>query len=471
MTRASGPRLSGGPTQHIAVPASENEVEQHSTPQIPTRTDGKKTRSERLGSTDVAAVQVTPYEWKDKPPKRRTRYNARLTGLMLIICVALGGLVYFHIINMWYLAIDANALLLCIPSLMAYFKRRDGKDNAIEGIVPKQGGRGLFWKLIGEDLFAISGKSRLKAPSLRDRENQALDSLWNLRHVMKILSFANSKGGSGKTPVCVWLACLLAWAIKQPPLALDVNENPNHTATWLGVDPSKTLQLRVFLKACLSDGMETAAKLLSLTEWHKQTGTRVIAAEATSLQTFTPEQVIDGIEVAKAHNHSVFCDLGNGIITSGNWGAVAMSDTLVFCGNVNTANSENDVRSTMERYTELGHEQQVQHSIIVILGAKPEDRQTYADRYLHPVEQVFVIPFNAYMAKGNPVDIFKIPRRIRVILLEILVAVMQAESVARGSIDRSKVQELTIENEAEPDTVIPDDGDSAPSGATAVTVG
>lgn len=441
VSRSIRPQPSGGATQHIvAEPPAE-------------RTDGKQTRADREKRTS------------ESPPKERRKPNLVQTTTVLVIVLIAAGLAFLAIKKQEFLPYAALVLLLCAPALVARIKRLSGKAIPVEGLVPERGGRGIFWKLFGADLYAIFGWSWLKAPSLRDRENQLLNTLWGLRHVQKILAFANSKGSSGKTPVCTWLGCLLAYAIKQPPLALDINENPNHTATWLGIDPSSTLQLRAFLRACLTGTMETAAKLLSQCQWHRQTGTKVISAEATSLEAFTPEQVIVGIKVAKMHNHSVFCDLGNGIIASGNWGAVAMADTLVICGNVTTANSEQDVASTMQRYTELGHGRQVEHSIIVILGAKLEQRSDYAARYSHPLEQVYVIPQNEYMAKGNPVDLFKIPRSLRVIMLEILVAIVKAEAVAKGSIDRSKTQELTIE-----EGVASTDADSpvppAPSGAT-----
>lgn len=377
-------------------------------------------------------------------PKQKRQINKLVLVSSLLVALALVALGYLGFTRPQMLVFAAPLLLLVVPFFMARIKRQNGSAYSASDLMPRQGIRGIFWKVFGADVFAIFGWSWLKAPSLRDRERQALNMLWELRHVQKIIAFANSKGGSGKTPMTTWLSCLWAWAIKQPPLALDINENPNHTATWLGIDPSSTLQLRAFLRACLTGDMKTASELLAQCEWHRQTGTTVISAEATSLEAFSPEQVIVGIKVAKAHNHSVFCDLGNGIIASGNWGAFAMADTAVFCGNVNAANSENDVASTMQRYTELGHEQQVEHSIIAILGAKLKQRAEYADRYEHPVERVFIVPYNRYMAKGNPVDIFKIPRKIRVILLEILVAVIRAESVAKGEIDRSNVKELKI---------------------------
>ncbi len=52
-----------------------------------------------------------------------------------------------------------------------------------------------------------------------------------------------------------------------------------------------------------------------------------------------------GLEKLAEGFHSVFCDLGNGIKSSGNLGAVEVADTLVFMGNVNSADSMVDFRS------------------------------------------------------------------------------------------------------------------------------
>lgn len=469
MTRSPG-RPSGGPTEHVGVdiPADLKDKEPANAGE---RLDGRLTLAER-----EAGKIRTDRSRKPAKPKRSVN-TLLLTNIVASIIVA-AGLTYLALKEPRFLLVVVPVLMLGVPSIVARFKQRNGKAHLATGLVPQRGLRGIFWKTFGANLYAIFGWSWLKAPSLRDREQQALDTLWGMRHVQKILAFANSKGSSGKTPITTWLACILAWAIKQPPLALDINENPNHTADWLGIDPKSTLQLRAFLRACLTGAMETAAKLLSQCQWHRQTGTKVISAEAASLESFTPEQVIVGIKVAKMHNHSVFCDLGNGIIASGNWGAVAMADTLVLCHNVTTAFSEGDVSSTMRRYTELGHDQQVKESIIVVLGAKPEEREKYAASNNHPSEQVFVIPFNKYMAKGNPVDIFAVPRKIRVIMLEILVAIMAAPPVAKGSIDRTKVKQLKVdENQVEPETAtstdviddVPTSTTTAPTGATAAT--
>lgn len=456
MTRATHPRPSGGPTEHIAVELDGKQPANAET--VQSRTDGRRSLADRR--TDK---QPEP---KTTETKHRS-FNARGFLLVLGFLAVIAGATYLgRTISPWCNAITVVALLFGLPRLAAYAKRRQGKAHQPSGLVPTKGLRSLFWKLLGRQLFTVFGWQWLQKPSYRDREKQALDALWSLRMTQKILAFCNSKGGSGKTAICVWLACLLAYAIKQPPLALDINENPGHTAKRLGIVPTTTLQLRDFLRACLTGNMQTAKELLELTQWHRQTGTTVISSEPKSVLAFTPEQVIDGIRVAKDHHHSVFCDCGNSIIRSGNWGAVAMADTLVFCGNVNMADSEDDIANTMDRYTELGHETQVRAGIIVIVGAKLKQRASYAARYNHPLEQVFIVPQNKYMAKGKPVDIDKIPLRIRVILLEILVAIMAAPSVAKGSIDRNKVAELEAKEAI--DTVVPS-GNPSPDVPVATT--
>jgi hypothetical protein len=54
-------------------------------------------------------------------------------------------------------------------------------------------------------------------------------------------------------------------------------------------------------------------------------------------------------------------------------------------------------------------------------------RKEYADALNWPVERVFCVPFNRHMASGNALKAKKFPRRIRVILKEIVRAELRAE--------------------------------------------
>jgi hypothetical protein len=84
-----------------------------------------------------------------------------------------------------------------------------------------------------------------------------------------------------------------------------------------------------------------------------------------------------------------------------------------------------DLMNTMNTCIQLGHEQKVKAGIIVIIG-KPRDRKAYADHYNFPVERVFVVPYNRYMKSGSKVSLRKVPLAMRVVLSDILVAIVKA---------------------------------------------
>jgi MinD-like ATPase involved in chromosome partitioning or flagellar assembly len=427
-------RPAGWDTEHIGVAKSEDQ---------PVRSDGRRSLADRKAvKTDQP---LTPKE-SEEPHQSNPLVLVGVLAFLAVVAIAAAAFV-----NPLYLAAVVPAVILATPYVAAHHKRSTGSAHQPQGLVPSRGVRAFFWKLLGSQLFAIFGWHWLQTPSLKDREHQALNSLWDMRKTQKIIAFVNSKGGSAKTAVCVWLACLLAYAIKRPPLAIDVNESPGHTASRLGIAREDTMRLREFLSACIAGRMGTFEEIVANTEWHRETGVPVIASEGVSIKSFTADQTMNAIKTAKRSNHSLFLDSGNVITAPGNWGAVAMADTLVFCGNVNMANSLEDISLTMERYTLLGHEQQVSEGIIVIVGAKLKERAAYAERYKFPVERTFVVPHNSYMAspKGLPVRLSKVPLGIRVILLEILVAIMAAPSVARQHIDLTKVHELQDQDEAD----------------------
>jgi hypothetical protein len=179
-----------------------------------------------------------------------------------------------------------------------------------------------------------------------------------------------------------------------------------------------------------------AAKL----EWPRESGLFVISSEAVAKTTVPKYQAKLGLEKLADGFHSVFCDLGNGIKSTGNLGAVEVADTLVFMGNVNSADSVvdfrredptdegDDLRNTMQAYAGLGMPEKVKRGIVVVLGARPSARKRYADHYGMPVERVFIVPTNRYMKRGNVVRKNRLPLGVRVVIYEILVAMMKAEA-------------------------------------------
>ncbi len=276
-------------------------------------------------------------------------------------------------------------------------------------------------------------------PGLRRRNRAALDELWRLRRTKKIYAFLNSKGASGKTAGSTTTGLLFADAIKRDCVVVDMNDSPGGTARRLGIKRRDTLQLQEYLRRYRGGEFPSAQSIADNLEWPRESGLFVISSEAVAKTTMPKYQAKIGLEKLADGFHSVFCDLGNGIKSSGNLGAVEVADTLVFMGNVNSADSVvdfrredptdegDDLRNTMAAYASLGMPEKVEQGIIVVVGARPSLRNRYAEHYGMPVERVFVIPNNRYMKRGNVVRKNRLPLGVRVVIYEILVAMMKAD--------------------------------------------
>lgn len=322
-----------------------------------------------------------------------------------------------------------------------------------------------MWKLGGAWLYSRFGWEWLAKLSLRDRYDNALDELWKNKKVQMTIAMVNSKGGAGKTALTVWLASFYAFAISRHVLVLDANENAGgNPARRLGIHGKSdersagqgTIELRDYLKRCESGEIDDLQSLTDHVEWNRETGVSVISSERRASQRFSQETFMKGLRMAKRLSHAVFCDLGNDVYGTANFGSILLADALVFPANVNMADSLAEVADTMEKYRQRGQEsrnaefeidKKLDDAVIVILGAKPKERAAYAKRYGYPVGQVFVVPFNRYMANNtNQVHLTRVPMGIRVIMLEILVAIIKAgngpaaNEGACGSTSKSKAQ-------------------------------
>ncbi len=309
-----------------------------------------------------------------------------------------------------------------------------------QGPVPTMGIWGFLWKYLGTRLYARYGWQWLLYRSQRERYNYALDKLWDLRKVQKVVAIANTKGGSGKTLLATWLSAMYAYALKIPCVAFDVNENPGGTAKRLGVDRDSTIQLRSFIKR--RHELQYLSKLLLSADRHRETGVIVIASEKASIEPFSQDDFEDSLRILKDNAPAVFCDFGNNPLQPGNLGSMKMSDVVVMPLNVHMADADDDLVSTMDRYCEVddgAYTAKVRDAIVVVIGERRlytwlqtkfrpgKRRDEYAAQNGVPSENLFMIPFNRYMKKGKLVTLKRIPLRIRVVLLEILVAIMQAE--------------------------------------------
>ncbi len=286
-------------------------------------------------------------------------------------------------------------------------------------------------------------------PGLRRRNRAALDEIWRHRRTKKIYAFLNSKGASGKTAGSTTSGLLFAGAINRDCVVVDMNDSPGGTARRLGIKRRDTLQLQEYVRRYRGGEFASTQSIADELEWPRESGLFVISSEAVARTTVPKYQAKIGLEKLAEGFHSVFCDLGNGIKTSGNLAAVEVADTLVFMGNVNSADSVvdfrredptdegDDLRNTMEAYSSIGMPEKVKQGIIVVLGARPSMRKRYAEHYGMPVERVFIVPNNRYMKRGNVVRKNRLPLGVRVVIYEILVAMMKADAPPEQEIKRT----------------------------------
>ena len=313
-------------------------------------------------------------------------------------------------------------------------------------VQPPRGGLDTFLVVCSYIRYAVEWTLR---PGLRRRNRLARDELWARRRTKKIYAFLNSKGASGKTAGSTTSGLLFADAINRDCVVVDMNDSPGGTARRLGIKRRATLQLQEYLRRYRGGEFSTAQSIADNLEWPRESGLFVISSEAVAKTTVPKYQVKLGLEKLAEGFHSVFCDLGNGIKSSGNLGAVEMADTLVFMGNVNSADSVvdfrredptdegDDLRNTMDAYSGLGMPEKVKRGIIVILGARSGMRKRYADHYGIPVERVFIVPKNRYMKRGHALRKNRLPLHVRVVMYEILVAMLRAEPPPAGEMKRA----------------------------------
>jgi len=64
-------------------------------------------------------------------------------------------------------------------------------------------------------------------------------------------------------------------------------------------------------------------------------------------------------------------------------------------------------------------------------------RKRYADHYGIPVERVFIVPKNRYMKRGHALRKNRLPLHVRVVMYEILVAMLRAEPPPAGEMKRA----------------------------------
>jgi cellulose biosynthesis protein BcsQ len=342
-------------------------------------------------------------------------------------------------------ALKPNLVVMVLP-----------RRHEVVGDAPVKGLRGTFWKLGGAWFYSRFGWSWIVSPSWRERNKQADEELYVLRRVMKIVAFANSKGGSAKTALAVWLIAVFASSLKAVAMTIfDVNESPGSTAKRLGLDRDKTIKLRDYVAKYAEGEFQELESHLDEVEWHRQTGVMCIASDKRLNAMIDPAEFKSALANIKMSSHTVFTDLGNAIMGPTNLSSVQMAHTVVFPGNVNMADSLDDLGETMGSYYEEAGPEKVKNGVIVIVGhwvrtnkQIMRKRVMYAERYTQvvrtvaieqgreedfgfrfPIERVFVVPRNRYMRRGKIVNVNKIPIRVKVLLKEIMIAILKAKVI------------------------------------------
>lgn len=295
------------------------------------------------------------------------------------------------------------------------------------GPVPRLGLMGLLWRLIGARLYSRFGWSWLIRLSARERLRNALDDLWELRKVRKVIAFCNSSGGSGKTTGATWLAAAAAYVFKGNVVVVDANENAGHTADRLRVQPTITLRELVNNRHCF----RTLGRLMQAADRHHDTGAFVIASEPSG-SGIEQTDYREALGILADNFQLVICDCGNGLESPTNLGSVGLADELVFTGNVFKSESLDDIVSTMARYAAVGIDGKpgsdtAERGFVAIFGAGSRQRLGFAKWFGLPAEHVFIFPNNRYMANtDSPVRLDKLPLRMQVVLFESLRAVIGA---------------------------------------------
>ena len=351
--------------------------------------------------------------------------------------------------------------------------------------IPHQGFRGWFWRLLGKHLYHWFGWQWLAKQSWGEREFNAIERVWAQRANQKFIAFINRKGGSCKTAICTWFAALHAWAINIAPLVLDVNDNQGGTAGRLGIKRSQTLDFDKYVDEVAAGRLQTRAELeAEIPTPHRQTGTLVIASTVrTDNSRVDSDEDIDAAYIrSKTYGRDVYADCGNAIEKPYAFYAVRHADTVVRTVNVNTQDSPEFAEGTAQFYRNQGCKAKIDKGFVTVVGVKAKERGYWAEFYGMPEEQIIAIPYNEYMAnldtrrrtRGSsvkvdpddtkrPVDLTKLPRHLRVIMLEALADIMEAESAPLDDVpeqidnEAKEVTATTEEVEPADDTAQTDD--------------
>jgi len=358
-----------------------------------------------------------------KPRERRSRRSLGVKPYVLALGV-LSAVALLILLHSTSKIVFAGLLLLVVISwLLPHLPKK----HELPSVAPHRGFRGkIYWPRLGKHLYAWKGWEWLANLSMAEREHNVDQDLREMDNVQTILVTESAKGGSGKTAESASTSIADASVTQARILGFDADVDGGHLAERYDIDPSKTLQLRTIIKVC-KQGLEPAIKaMVGQVRWHLDTGVGLIASEEASNESVEIEDVFNAVLMVAKDYIRVYVDLNGSLLHNANLGCVLAGRVLTFPGLHRDKASVRDIRATITRYRDLGF-RKVDVGICVIFGAKPRSRKEYADKLRWPVERVFCVPYNRYMASGDPISMPKFPRRIRVILKEIVRAKLRAE--------------------------------------------
>lgn len=281
-----------------------------------------------------------------------------------------------------------------------------------------------FWVYVWLRLYKLRVVS---PPSVSTREMIARHKLGIMQDAEKTQLTAvtvNQKGGTGKTPVATAVAALFAWVTQQATLLVDANQTKGNTASRIGVKSTMAIREAVGLfEQTRSIPYEVLVRVFARHPAAGYGSLRVIDSdthEGRKVRLGYP-RVLAFFRGIKPAMHSMIFDCGNTTDGAPTRAAVEFADVPMFVARLSQENALTDCLDTMNHYRGINPEK-VMNGVVVIVDhrhyrfrrARNTTAQDYAKFFDFPVEQVVLIPHDAfYPVKQlnkveNPDDLIKV---------------------------------------------------------------
>lgn len=264
-----------------------------------------------------------------------------------------------------------------------------------------------------------------------------------------VIAYANSKGGSAKTPTAGNAAMAFNAVTRHPTLFVDANENDGNGAQEIGVKRAETASILYILNnlgeftvpsdiwgvRCKTPPDHSVYVVASEPNWFDYKG--------------IPEEAFVRVlqHLKRSGPHSAFVDCGNGSGAATNHAAVKVASTLTFPAIVDDPVSLRGLLTTMLAYDRLGQGDKVKQAFIVASRCHGETRDDiYAmlaeeakntapvndtgarynlslEEFEITPERIFPIPHDDYIKSRQPARFDRLAIETQIAYLEYLVAV------------------------------------------------